>query len=232
MLSSIHTNSMYGGGSMTRNKYPEETVNLILDVATKLFIKQGYEHTSIQDIINGLGGLSKGAIYHHFKSKEDILQAMGDRLGKENAVILGKIRDDTSLNGKEKLKAIYRMALSAPNQDIMISVAPNIMNNPRFLVMQIQAIYDMVAPDFIQPILEQGARDGSLRVKHPKELAEAMMLLTNIWLNPMMKEITVESQIKKCEIFNDMLKDIGIELIDQEMIQLYINYCAAFQEHK
>ena len=54
---------------MARNKHPEETVNLILDVAFHLFMEKGYEHTSIQDIIDQLGGLSKGAIYHHFKSK-------------------------------------------------------------------------------------------------------------------------------------------------------------------
>ena len=52
---------------MARNKYPEETVNRILDVAGHLFMEKGYEHTSIQDIIDNLGGLSKGAIYHHFK---------------------------------------------------------------------------------------------------------------------------------------------------------------------
>ena len=61
---------------MARNKHPEETVNLILDVAFRLFMEKGYEHTSIQDIIDRLGGLSKGAIYHHFKSKEDILVAV------------------------------------------------------------------------------------------------------------------------------------------------------------
>ena len=54
---------------MARNKHPEETVNLILDVAFRLFMEKGYENTSIQDIIHGLGGLSKGAIYHHFKSQ-------------------------------------------------------------------------------------------------------------------------------------------------------------------
>ena len=47
---------------MARNKYPEETVQLILDVAFRLFMKKGYEHTSVQDIIDQLGGLSKGAI--------------------------------------------------------------------------------------------------------------------------------------------------------------------------
>lgn len=65
---------------MARNKYPEETLNQILTVSFNLFIEKGYEHTSIQDIINGLGGLTKGAIYHHFKSKEEILQAVIGRL--------------------------------------------------------------------------------------------------------------------------------------------------------
>ena len=50
---------------MARNKYPEETVKLILDAATHLFVEKGYDATSLQDIINETK-LSKGAIYHHF----------------------------------------------------------------------------------------------------------------------------------------------------------------------
>ena len=73
---------------MARNKHPEETVNLILEAATRLFMEKGYEHTSIQDIINNLGGLSKGAIYHHFKSKEDILEAVTDRMNEESNKML------------------------------------------------------------------------------------------------------------------------------------------------
>ena len=56
---------------MARNKYPEETIQKILDTAERLFIEKGYDHTSLQDIIESTG-LSKGGIYHHFASKEDI----------------------------------------------------------------------------------------------------------------------------------------------------------------
>ena len=41
---------------MARNKHPEETVRRILDVAFRLFMEKGYEHTSIQDMIDELGG--------------------------------------------------------------------------------------------------------------------------------------------------------------------------------
>ena len=85
---------------MARNKYPEETVKLILDVSTRLFSEKGYDDTSLQDIINETK-LSKGAIYHHFSSKEDILKAIFHRLGNENAEIFAKIRDDSRLSGIE-----------------------------------------------------------------------------------------------------------------------------------
>lgn len=64
---------------MGRNKYPEETVAKILDAALELFCAQGYEGTSIQDIVDRLDGMTKGAIYHHFKSKEEIFNAAFDR---------------------------------------------------------------------------------------------------------------------------------------------------------
>ena len=56
---------------MSRNKYPEETVKLILETAARLFTAKGFERTSLQDIMDETK-LSKGAIYHHFASKEDI----------------------------------------------------------------------------------------------------------------------------------------------------------------
>lgn len=60
---------------MARNKYPELTVEKILEVSQRLFLEKGYEQTTIQDIVDNLGGLTKGAVYHHFKSKEEIINA-------------------------------------------------------------------------------------------------------------------------------------------------------------
>ena len=69
---------------MARNKYPEITVEKILDAAQRLFLEKGYDNTTIQDIVDELGGLTKGAVYHHFKSKEEIMDAVGDRMFREN----------------------------------------------------------------------------------------------------------------------------------------------------
>ena len=63
MIVSIHTNGMYMAWrwNMARNKYPEQTVEKILEVSLKLFSEKGYEKTTMQDIVNALG-MSKGAI--------------------------------------------------------------------------------------------------------------------------------------------------------------------------
>ena len=151
---------------MARNKYPEETVRKILDAAAHLFLEKGYDGASLQDIIDETK-LSKGAIYHHFGSKEDIFEAVCDRMGEENVQLLSKIRDDASLNGEDKLRELFRAAVSNGNQRSLVRIAPNLLENPRFLAAQIQEIYEMVAPQYVKPVIEQGIADGSIQTEAP-----------------------------------------------------------------
>ena len=53
----------------------EEKRQVLLNAAEKLFCQQGYEKTSVQDILNVLH-ISKGGFYHHFASKEDVMKAL------------------------------------------------------------------------------------------------------------------------------------------------------------
>ena len=93
---------------MARNKYPEVTEERILDVAQRLFLEKGYENTTIQDIVDELSGLTKGAVYHHFKSKDEIMDAVGDRMFLTNNPFEAvKARSD--LNGLEKLREAIRI---------------------------------------------------------------------------------------------------------------------------
>jgi AcrR family transcriptional regulator len=206
---------------MARNKYPEETINQILTVALNLFIQKGYEQTSIQDIINELGGLTKGAIYHHFKSKEEILQAVTGHLFKGVDEMLSAVRDDNRLNGLEKLRKISRVSLDNPAQNELASAAPNLLRNPKLLAAQIENIIETAVPVYIQPIIEQGMRDGSIRTDYPRELSEALMILTNVWLNPAVIQASPEMMLRKVRLFDEILKGLGLELFDEQMFQRY-----------
>ena len=50
----------------------------ILDTAEKLFFEQGYDRTSVQDILNALQ-MSKGGFYHYFDAKDSVLRAVSER---------------------------------------------------------------------------------------------------------------------------------------------------------
>lgn len=51
----------------------------LLAAATRLFADQGYDRTSVQEIVEA-AGVTKGALYHYFGSKEDLLQEVYARL--------------------------------------------------------------------------------------------------------------------------------------------------------
>ena len=217
---------------MARNKHPEETVNLILDVATRLFMEKGYEYTSIQDIIDNLGGLSKGAIYHHFKSKEDILVAVTDRMTEESNRVLESIRDRTDLTGREKLKTIFKESILRPVQNDIFTTAPNLGNNPRLLYSIFSETVNEAAPGYIQPIIEQGIADGSIRAEYPAELAQLIILTANIWTNPMIFDDSAEESYRKFVVFRQMMEGFGLDIVDDEMMNRLQELASIYQKNK
>ena len=209
---------------MARNKYPEETVRKILDTAERLFIEMGYDRTSLQEIIDETG-LSKGAIYHHFASKEDIFYAVCDRIGQRNAEVLSQVRDAPGLNGLEKLRAMFKTSLQPERQAKMFCMMPYLMDNAKFLATEMRSIFTEVVPCFVDPIIRQGMADGSIRTEHPKELAEAMIILADGWINPIVQPTTPEEIRARCEIYNRLFQGFGVDgMIDQEVVDALVQY--------
>ncbi len=213
---------------MARNKHPEETVNRILEAATRLFIEKGYEHTSIQDIISNLGGLSKGAIYHHFKSKEDILEAVTDKMTEES----NKILDREDLTGKEKMKMIFKESVGRSDMDDLFAVGPDLSNNPRLLFSTFRDTVDNVAPFYIRPIIEQGIADGTIQTDYPAALSELVTLAANIWINPMVFNNTMEEYCRKLMVFKQMMEGFGLDIVDDELIERMRELAAVYLETK
>lgn len=209
---------------MGRNKYPEVTVQKILDAAERSFIEKGYDQTSLQDIITATG-LSKGAIYHHFTSKEDIFYYVCDRIGQRNAEVLSKVRDDPALNGLDKLRAIFKASLQPERQAKMFCMMPYLMDNAKFLATEMRTIFEEVVPGFVEPIIRQGVADGSIHTDHPKELAEAMMMLSDVWINPIVRPTSPEEIAARCAVYNQLFSGFGVDgLIDQEIIGILTDY--------
>ena len=87
-------------------KKAEERKAEILGVAQRLFFAQGYDNTSIADIILATG-ISKGAFYHHFASKDELLGGMVEQFRDQLIEQLGQIVD-SDRSPLDKLNQIFR----------------------------------------------------------------------------------------------------------------------------
>lgn len=211
---------------MARNKYPEETVELILNTAARLFTEKGFDKTSLQDIIDETK-LSKGAIYHHFTSKEDIFDKICQRIGAENSERLAAVRDSKDMNGLEKLRSIFRSSMLHPNQERIAEIIPRLIDNPRLLAIHVKMQFENVAPNFIAPIIREGIADGSIQAEAPEQLAEAVMILSDIWLNPAVWPVNREDMRKRCEVFRSITRSIGLDFLDDDVVEAYVDYSDA-----
>ena len=158
---------------MPRNKYPEQTVEKILDAAAALFAEKGYQSTTLQDIIDATG-LSKGAVYYHFRSKEEIARKVGDRMGDEMWEPLRRIREAAGLTGLQKLQAVFAMSFAGDRQQRMGRTLPHLTDDPYFLVLEWQSIEERLVPECIAPLVRQGVADGSIHTGDPDALAGAL----------------------------------------------------------
>jgi TetR/AcrR family transcriptional regulator, cholesterol catabolism regulator len=68
------------------------TRQALLESSIKLFAERGYELTSVQEIVDGASA-TKGAFYHHFRSKLDVLVAIHHRTTELQLEMLQEIAD-------------------------------------------------------------------------------------------------------------------------------------------
>lgn len=200
---------------MARNKYPEVTVERILDVSQKLFLEKGYENTTIQDIVDELGGLTKGAVYHHFKSKEEIMDAVGDRMFFSNNPFEA-VRSRTDLNGLQKLREVVRLNQSDEERVRLTAQSVPIAKSPRLLQEMIVSNRKVLTPYFLE-LIEEGNRDGSMHTDYPREIAELLPLLTSLWLLPSVFPASREQMKRKFLFLGEMLEKMGVPLMDDSI---------------
>ncbi|MDR0326121.1 MAG: TetR/AcrR family transcriptional regulator [Oscillospiraceae bacterium] len=201
-----------------RNKYPEETVKKILDVSLKLFLEKGYEQTTVLDIVDNLGGLTRGAFYHHFKSKEEVLTAIFENEYAECNPFV-KAKQMNAANGLERLKLALKLGLNNnienEQRKAMTSMAHSLMSNPRFLAEHIKGI-QQDSKD-LALIMEEGMADGSLKQGNAKVLAELFMLLSNVWMLPGIFPADEDEMILKLTMLEEIFVALGYNFIEDEM---------------
>lgn len=202
---------------MPRNKYPEETVQKILDASLKLFLEKGYEETTVLDIIAEMGGLTRGAFYHHFKSKEEVFEALCEKLFYETNPF-EKAKQHKELNGLEKLKFVMKTSFDDTEHHKLSIASMQLMESPAFLKKLTESNKELVP--MYQELIEEGIKDGSIHTEHSKLLAELFVLLTNFWSIPTIYTVTQEEAWEKFLMIKEIMDNLGLPIIDDEVVKL------------
>ncbi|MDE7194693.1 MAG: TetR/AcrR family transcriptional regulator [Oscillospiraceae bacterium] len=189
--------------------------NNILNAAGEVFAQKGYDVATMQDIMEKCG-LSKGAIYHHFKSKEEILQALGDRMFFENNPF-DAIEKRTDLNGLQKIKELLKVNGSDTKRNQLNVQAIPILTDPHILMTALDANRKYLTPKWLE-LLEEGKRDGSISTEYTKEIAELLPLI-NFWLMPSIFPATAEEIKHKFDFIVEALAKMGLVLMDDSELR-------------
>lgn len=104
---------------METTKRRSDTRERIQTVALELFAEQGYEKTSLREIAERLG-VTKAALYYHFKTKEDILASIGEEFAASvDAIVAWGREQPATLETRQEILRKYAAALHGRLAELM-----------------------------------------------------------------------------------------------------------------
>ncbi|MNI18517.1 HTH-type transcriptional regulator MtrR [compost metagenome] len=180
-------------------KEAEERKNEILDAADELFGQKGFDGTSTNDILAKVG-IARGTLYYHFKSKEDIMDALIDRY---NVRILGaaqKVAEDKSIPVIERIiRAVMALNISGgSSQEIMEHI-----HKPQNALMhqKIQKVIIQGVPRILTGIILEGIEQGIFSTPYPYECMEMVVIYANTVFDDDMVIMTNEERASRMLAF-------------------------------
>jgi len=209
-----------GGVNLNQREKSFATKNKILNAASMLFLEKGYEETTMQDIMES-SGVSKGAIYHYFVSKQEIISFMIKDAQKHINTRFLEIADDNSLSVEEKIKAVITYFMENREQNILIA-NKWVDKVPYALVDTIRNANNYIAPQ-IAKIIKQGTQNGNFQCNYPDELAEVLIQLFDVWLDPVITERTLIETVNRLKFIFHLLDCIGVPLFSKENITVILS---------
>ena len=159
-------------------KTAEDRKMEILDVAEHLIAVKGFDATSSNDIIQAIG-IARGTLYHHFKSKEEILNAVIERISET-------LIKRASLAAEDKRKPLLeRLTVTVLALQVHTSAQEEVMtqmHKPQNALLHQkmqQSMIDGVVPIFAA-LVEEGVAEGLFHTEYPKEAAQMILVYSHV----------------------------------------------------
>lgn len=156
-------------------KKPEERRSEIVAAACKLFLSQGYDSTTMQDVMRHLG-IAKGTIYHYFASKEELLEAVIDSLVVAEMTRLQDVLENTNGTALDRLE---KLIMSGSNHDVdyghqdLLDHLHQAFNTSMHIRLLAKVVTNQ-APLYAK-LFRMGCEETVFKTDHPLECAEFLL---------------------------------------------------------
>ena len=147
----------------------------ILDTSLQLFMKKGFDATSISDILSQLD-IARGTLYYHFESKEAIMDAIIERLLNQVLEKIEKLMTNDSLSQTEKFMGFFTsINLTQLTGDEEIVDYFNQPQNALFHEKSNRLLIKKLSSVLAQ-IISEGMESGLFDTPFPAETAELILV--------------------------------------------------------
>lgn len=189
-------------------KPPAERRAELIDCAQALFLAKGYERTTINDVIAATR-LSKGAFYHHFRAKEDLLEAIASRYGRQSLAHAMDVRGDASLNALQRLNRLLALSREWKLEHLpQLKAMFTALLRPDNAVLYhrvVGAVFAVLTP-VLTAMIEEGAREGVFDIADAATAAEALL-----WLGEGRRQVVIRAL--------DVARDAGLDAATDLLLQ-------------
>jgi len=187
-----------------------ERKNELLNVAQELFFTKGYVQTSVDAIIKKVG-VSKGTFYYYFKSKDDLMNKLVNRMTNQILIEVEKITERTDLDALTKLNRAYITTRNVKLENIdLIKLYLKVLYKDENIILR-HKIYmsnvDLLVPEFAK-IIQQGVEEKVFNTPFPRKAARLIFELAQI-LSDSTAKLFLEMD-ENPEIIEKLKKEIGI----------------------
>lgn len=187
--------------------------NEIVDAAAILFAEKGFDRTTTNDILEAVG-IAKGTLYHHFKSKEEIMDALIDRQTGSILTMAQAVADDRSIPVEERMvRTIMALRLENTDQAGGRELIEHLHKPQNALMHQkTRQIILQRVPPMMAGILKDGVEMGMFQTPYPLECMEMVVCYLNTMMDDDVFELTPEQAAVKARAFMYHLERLlGVE---------------------
>lgn len=188
-----------------------------VEAAQGLVMTRGYEDMSVQDILDSTGA-SRGAFYHYFEGKADLLQAVIERMVDDAWPMLEAIVGDPATPAAEKFSGVFAglASFKAERRELVLGILRIWMSDDNAIVREKwrDASVERLVP-LLVAIFEQGRRDGTITAGDDPEITARVIVslmlgaqaeATRLYLERQSGTVSVDEVHRRLSAYSDAVE--------------------------